>query len=117
MLWQTLTKYLRSSALIVFVVVLGSCSALKTALDLAAPASNGIAVDTELTVGDKKEEINTEVGGTVNNSAQTAATIENHIDNIPFTVLLLLVLGWLLPSPNEMWKGLKGMVLFWRTKK
>tara|TARA_R110000772_G_scaffold144025_1_gene253572 strand:- start:1071 stop:1331 length:261 start_codon:yes stop_codon:yes gene_type:complete len=86
-------------------------------LDFAAPASNGVAVDAELTVGDKKEEINTEIGGTVNNSAQSAKTIENHINNIPFTVLLLLVLGWLLPSPNEMWKGLKGMVLFWRQKK
>lgn len=102
--------------IVLMVALLTSCSMLKTALDFAAPASNGIAVDTELTVGDKKEEINTEVGGVVNNSAQSAKTIENHIDNIPITVLLLLVLGWLLPSPNEMWKGFKGMVLFWKKK-
>ena len=91
-----------------------SCSILKTALSLAAPASNGIAVDAELTVGDKKEEINTEVGRQITNSNQAAETIENNINSVPLTFLVLLVLGWLLPSPNEIWKGLKGMVLFWK---
>jgi len=50
------------------------------------------------------------------NSNQAAKTIENNINSVPLTFLVLLVLGWLLPSPNEIWKGLKGTVLFWRKK-
>lgn len=94
-----------------------SCSALKTAMSLAAPASNGIAVDAELTVGDKNEEINTEVGRNTNNMKYQAEEVSNQFTNISPLFLLLLILGWLLPSPNEIWKGLKGMVLFWRMEK
>jgi hypothetical protein len=101
---------------VLLVLLLSGCSALQTALSLAQPASNGIAVDAELTVGDKQEEINTEVGRQVMNSNQAAESIENNINSVPLTFLVLLVLGWLLPSPNEIWKGLKGMVLFWRKK-
>ena len=41
---------------------------------------------------------------------QADQTIEAHgettIQNIPPWVLLLLILGWLLPSPKEIWDGL-----------
>ena len=116
---QTLMKYLRSSAIVLVVVLLSSCTALKgimTGANLLAPASNGIAVDAELTVGDKNEEINTEVGRNTNNMKYQAEEVSNVFTNISPLFLLLLILGWLLPSPNEIWKGLKGMVLFWRTK-
>lgn len=70
-------------------------------MNLTDTASRG--VDAELTVGKKQEEINTEVGNTDNN--QKAEEITNYVDNIPPLVLFVLVLGWLLPSPTEMWRG------------
>lgn len=98
--------------ILILCVFLSGCSALQTAMSLAGPASNGI--EAEVVLGTKEEAINTEVGGQVTNSKQTADTIENHINNVPLTFMLLMVLGWLLPSPNEIWKGLKDMVLFWK---
>lgn len=100
--------------MLVVLLTVSSCSALKAGLDFVQPATNGI--DAEVTVGKKQEEVNTEVGRSVSNTNQAASEIENNINNVPFLFLILLVLGWLLPSPNEMWKGLKGMVLFWRTE-
>ena len=42
------------------------------------------------------------------NQAETAIQTsgETTIQNIPPWVLLLLILGWLLPSPKEIWDGL-----------
>lgn len=96
--------------LLVLCLGIGGCTALQTAMSLAQPATNGI--NAELTVGDKTEEIVTEVGRTDNN--QKADTIENHIDNIPMTVLVLLILGWVLPSPNEIWRGFKDFIFMFR---
>lgn len=98
--------------LLVLCLGIGGCTALQTAMSLAAPASKGI--EAELVVGDKQEEVNTEVGSQVTNSKQTAQTIENHIESVPLSFMLLMVLGWLLPSPNEIFRGLKNMVLFWK---
>ena len=94
---------------------LASCASLKAAssfLGVGSAASNGI--NTELTVGDKQEEINTNVGET--NTKQQAEEITNYVDNIPPFVLLMLVLGWLLPSPTEMWKGFLNLFSFWRNR-
>lgn len=55
-------------------------------------------------VGDNKVEA-TEIGKlTQAEQAISAASVE--ISNIPPWVLLLLILGWLLPSPKEIWDGL-----------
>lgn len=105
--------------LIVLTVLLSvsSCSAIKgmmTGAELLAPAKNGIEAD--LTIGKREDNLKVEVGSQVTRSEQQAKEIVNNIDNVPFVFMLLLVLGWLLPSPNEMWKGLRGMVLFWKKK-
>ena len=104
---------------LLLVFLLSGCTALKgimTGANLLAPASNGISVDAELTVGDKQEEINTEIGRNTTSMEYSAEEVSNQITNISPMFLFLLILGWLLPSPNEIWKGLKGMVLFWRQK-
>lgn len=36
--------------------------------------------------------------------------LHQNIQNIPPWVLLLLVLGWLLPSPQEIWTGLMNLI-------
>ena len=78
---------------------------------LLPSASDGIAVDAELTVGDKSEEVNTEVG--TEHNTQTATTI-NNVQDIPLTWVLLFMLmaGWAIPAPAEMGRGL---ILFLRT--
>ena len=85
------------------------CSTLKaasSAIGLTQTASNGI--DAEVTVGKKQEEINTEVGRQETN--QQAQTIENYVDNIPPLVLLLLILGWMMPTPTQIWKGFMRLI-------
>lgn len=81
------------------------CSSLGS-LGLAAvsgAASGGI--DTELVVGTKEEAINThlEIGTSANRyEAQSIGVIEQ----IPPLFMLLLILGWLMPSPHEIWRGI-----------
>jgi hypothetical protein len=69
------------------------------------PASNGIELDAELTIGDKEETIETNVGNESYN--QEAQNITN-IGDVPVYIILLLVLmsGWAIPSPGEMGRGL-----------
>lgn len=96
-------------------LLLGGCTALQGMMkgaDLLAPAKNG--VEAELTVGKKEEAINTEVGNDRSVNTYSAKDFNQEITNISPLVLVLLVLGWLLPSPNEMARGIKNMFLFWR---
>ena len=56
----------------------------------------------------KKEEEN-EIKVAQSESNQTATTIINNQD-IPIEFMLLAVIGWLLPSPNEIWRGFLNLV-------
>lgn len=56
----------------------------------------GLEIDTEIIFGDKTQEANTQLG-----SSQTAEIINNIQDTPPF-VLILLILGWVLPTPAAM---------------
>jgi len=80
-------------------------------LDFIKPSS-GISVDTEVVAGDK--EINTEVTGTKETTTNTADAITQTYNNVneayPWWVLVLLILGWVSPTPTRMWKGLVGLL-------
>lgn len=98
-------------------VLLSGCTALEGVVagaDLLAPAKNGIELD--LTIGKREDNLGVEVGNQSSQSQQQAEEITNNIETITPLVLILLVLGWLLPSPNEMFRGVKNMILFWRSK-
>jgi len=86
-----------------------SCSPLSLVKDaLGGGSKPGISVDTELTVGDKKEEIDTDVQV---GDKQTAKVINNNQkEEMPLWVILLLILGWILPSPQEIYRELKNIV-------
>jgi len=101
-------------AILISLLLLQGCSVL----DFIKP-NPGIAVDTEIVVGDKQEEIAT--GAVVGKketttTTNTAETIEQHynttkIDNGPtifdqfMRSLMAFLLGWLaMPSANQMWK-------------
>ncbi len=91
-------------ALLTLTLTLVSCGSLNP-IDMAKSAfsdDKGLEVNSEIVAGDKQESHEGQIG---NRSNQQADQITN-VNEIPFTVLLLLVLGWLLPSPAEMWKGL-----------
>ncbi len=69
------------------------------------PAKNGIELDAELTVGDKSEEINTEVG--TNSYTQQADQIINSRDiPISWVLLFTILAGWAIPSPQQMGAGI-----------
>lgn len=90
-------------AFLLFLLPVGGCSSLGAmgAAAVGSAASGGI--DTELTVGQKNEEVqvNTRIGSTDKYNVQTI----ERVDQVPVFFMLLLILGWLLPSPSEIWKG------------
>ncbi len=96
-------KYLL--ALLLFLTPVGGCSSLGAlgAAAVGSAASDGLNTDVELTVGQKNEEVKveTKIGNTNKYEVQTIETIEQ----VPAFFMMLLILGWLLPSPSEMWRG------------
>ena len=83
---------------LILTLFLTGCS-WKDVIGLLSPSSGGI--DTEIVVGDKKEEIVTEIG----TQKQTANEITNTtVDNAPVWLIVLAMLGWFLPTPQGMVK-------------
>ena len=106
----------RYVVLLISVLSLNSCALW----DFIKP-SDGISVDTEIVAGDKSEEIATGavVGKkeTTNNTADAINQTFNSVnEQYPWWVVVLLILGWVLPSPSQMWKGLVSL-LPWKKRK
>lgn len=92
---------MRSLLLVLFLLV--GCSSFNP-VDMGKSLlsdDKGLEVETELVVGDKEEANEVQVGI---KSRQEAETI-NNVNEVPLVFMLLMVLGWLLPSPSEIWKG------------
>ena len=86
---------------------------LSMAKDILMPSKAGLSVELETVVGDKQEAVNTQIGNT-SDTKQEAETINNQtINETDYFMLILLVLGWVLPTPSNMWKGLTA---YWRRK-
>jgi len=107
-----------------------SCSQIPSFLGLGGGGTN-VAANTQLgqtnnqTVGTSEsttQEIKVEkLEGTVeqsndDNKVNTDIVENLNINEIPPWVILLLILGWLLPSPNEMWNGFLRMIRVIRGK-
>lgn len=92
---------MRNLLLALFLCVLTGCSTLMDMGKGLITDDKGLEVDTELVVGDKDELNEVQVGI---KSRQDAETI-NNINEVPIIFMLLMVLGWLLPSPSEIWRG------------
>lgn len=60
-----------------------------------------------------KGEDKRQIADTISNTRTTKAEVINNT-NIPIMYMVLLVLGWLAPTPTNMWKGL--LSLFKRNK-
>lgn len=76
-------------------------------------------MDTELTMGDKNQEANVALGDsnqTTNTAEQigdkvTAESIITNVSNIDPLYMLLMIAGWILPSPTNIYVGIKLMFL------
>lgn len=107
----------KSLLLIVFVISISGCSMLGAMIPGMGGGTN-VAANTQ--VGKENNQTGVVVGDAIKNDlsavtdlgtlnqAETAIQTsgETTIQNIPPWVLLLLILGWLLPSPKEIWDGL-----------
>lgn len=91
---------LKLIASILLITSLASCS-WKDVASLIIPSKSG-GINTELVVGDKKQEVNTAIGN------QKANTIVNKTEAPPWLMILAAV-GWFLPSPQ-------GLLRMWRTR-
>ena len=97
-------------------LVLSSCSITDVASTLL-PSTNKPSIEANVAIGktnvqDKalvgiKGEDNRQIADDIVNTTNTstkAETINN--SNISLIYLVLLILGWLLPSPSEIWRGI-----------
>lgn len=79
---------------LLFSVMLTGCSSMASAL----LANSAPRLDTELVVGQKTQEMSNQVG----DQAQYITKIQQ----IPWFFVVLLVLGWFMPSPHELGRGI-----------
>lgn len=95
-------------------LTLTSCSALDVAKTAMGVGGSGPSLEVDTTVGDKEEAVVGRVGDSTEIASEsiTGGINTTNIQDIPPWVLLLLVLGWMLPSPSEMYREIKS----WRKK-
>ena len=109
--------------LLIMSIAITGCSALDV-VKMFTPGNDGLNIDTTLKVdtadGDinKTEDVNTnlQVGDQSTDSVGRDKAGVDKIDGnkiVNYTndwwMIVLLVLGWVLPSPQEMWKGFINM--------
>lgn len=109
------------------ITMLQGCSALSAAKAIL-PGKSGTNVNANAQVGKENtqqlvgKQENTKIEGENVNVNQTKKETDTSINtskvdsliqnntNVPLWYLLLLVLGWLLPSPQEIWNGFVGSI-------
>ncbi len=96
---NVITRYVSVGVLAVSMGMASSCSMW----DILKPSSPGLAVDTELVIGDKHQTVETRIGET-NNKADS---IIQNIDEVDYVMMGALVtsvaagvVGWMLPVPG-----------------
>jgi tRNA A58 N-methylase Trm61 len=91
---------------IVLALSLVGCSALPKLGGVNTNAQVG-KENTQQVVGNQE---NTTIARDQNNSTVQSGKVDKVVvQNIPPWVLLVLVLGWLLPTPQQMWEGFLGL--------
>ena len=104
---------MRSLLLALFLFSMVGCSTMdivKGAATLAGPKS-GINAQAELVVGTKEETLDTEVQVGDNLTAEVINNEEHK--NVSLIYLILLVLGWLLPGPRDIYLEIKHLFSMW----
>lgn len=83
-----------------------------TPLDLVkgvVGGGSGPSLEVDTTIGDKEESVVGQLGDSseIVSESITGGVNTTNIQDIPPWVLLLLIVGWVLPSPTEMYKEIK----------
>lgn len=90
---------------LVLALTVAGCSWMDV-VDFVMPSKNG-GIDTELVLGDKQEEIKTEIGAETN--TYTAETIVNNVtESANIGWIIFGIIGFMLPTPTRMyymWKS------------
>ena len=86
-------------------VLLTGCSTL----GMLNPLGGGPTVNSNAQIG--KENTQQVVASQENTEISAASVVQNEIQDIPPWVMLLLILGWILPSPKEIWVGFLRTIL------
>lgn len=87
-------------------VLLTGCSTLGMLNPLSG---GGPTVNSNAQIG--KENTQQVVASQENTEISAASVVQNEIQDIPPWVMLLLILGWILPSPKEIWVGFLRTIL------
>jgi hypothetical protein len=90
------------------IIILTACSPL----DLIKPmlsGSSGPSLEVETVVGDKEESVVGSIGdtSTISTESLSGGVNTTYIEDIPPWVVILLILGWLLPSHTEIYREIK----------
>lgn len=100
---------MKTLAAILLAALLVGCTGL--------PKLGGPTVNTNAQVGQENtqqvvlEQQNNQVDGNQTLSTVSSGSVNRiSIEQIPPWVMLLLLLGWMLPSPHEMWNGFKNVL-------
>lgn len=109
------TKFKVLMLSLLFVV---SCSAVDAALSVVRP-SPGLSVNTDLQSGDRSYGTNENTDISDNEGTIITNASDNQFNNpsrvvineVSTLTLALLILGWVLPTPVEIWKGFKDFIL------
>ncbi len=107
---------MRSVLLLCLMLALSSCSTVGSMVaDAILPSGGGVEVDANVSKGDAEGEDSVAQNGNTNVSVdatkeQSYGSVDSVVNeaNLPFHVLLLVVLlaGWAIPSPEEMGYGI-----------
>ena len=90
------------------VILITACSPLDIARSVL-DSNKGPSLEVDTTVGDKEEAVVGQVGDTseIVSESITGGVHTTYIEDTPPWVVLLLILGWLLPSPGSMYNEIK----------
>jgi len=93
---------------VILALLLTACSPL----DLIKPmlsGSSGPSLEVETVVGDKEESVVGSIGdtSTISTESLSGGVNTTYIEDIPPWVVILLILGWLLPSHTEIYREIK----------
>ena len=96
--------------LLLFLNTATGCAALSSLSMLTGGGTPTLGV--EATLGDKEESVVGQLGSSQDIAVESLSggITTNNTQDIPMEYMLLMILGWILPSPMEIVKGTTGFI-------
>ena len=95
--------------IIILCLTLSGCSALSMLTGGGGVPSLGV----EATLGDKEESVVGNIGDnqTISTESFSGGVTTNNVEEVPLIFMVLLILGWVMPTPTEMVRSTKNFTL------